>query len=719
MREVLDALVESIAYICRAHGNFLSKTAITAALPLTGGKLQFSQVEKASENCGLLAQKKQIVLSEISSSNLPCLLVLHDNSLRLLVGYDGSTRQAHLLDPLDQQKPQYLSLDILQRIYSGHAILFSSLHARDSSGQIQDKSKHWFWSEFIQFWPDYSTVAAGTLFINGLALASPLFIMNVYDRILPNFAVASLWALTVGVVLALTGDSALKLARASILDSLGKKADQKLASKIFSHMQNIDFSTKTKSAGEYAGTVHEYEKLREFFSSTALIAFLDFCFIGVFICILFFIVGPIAWIPLLAVPLVCLINLAAQLPLERTVQTASTEGNKRQNILMETLCGHETVRALNAEAHMQARWEKSVEKSSEILRQSRHWSNLAMVGTGHVQAMVSVLIIVWGVYRVEAGAVNMGGLIAAMMLSTRVLAPISSIANALVRLRQVLHSYRQLSDLLKQPTERKAGRATSNLHSCNGKIQFQNVSFSYPLSEKPSLLYCSFTVEPGSTVGLIGSVGSGKSTVGRLINGLRYPSEGAVLIDGIDTRQFDPTDLRRFAGYMSQDNMLFQGSLRDNLCLGLPHLSDKDIEEVCIVTGLDRLINRHPSGYNLIVGENGNALSGGQRQCIALARILLRKPKILFLDEPSSHLDLSSERRLLEGLQHYNNGALTLIISTHRPSLLKLTDRLIALDQGRIVADGPRDDVKELTQKTRLRQVQTPKTVPIEERLRA
>ncbi|WP_208986486.1 type I secretion system permease/ATPase [Pseudovibrio sp. Ad13] len=719
MHEVLDALIESVAYVSRAHGNFLSKTALTAGLPLINGRLQFSQVEKASENCGLQAEKRQIALSKISSSSLPCLLVFHDRALRLLVGYDAATRQAKLLDPLDLERPQYLSLDVLQRAYSGYAILFSSLHARDSSGQVHQDNKHWFWSEFTRFWPDYGNVALGTLLINCLALASPLFIMNVYDRILPNFAVASLWALTIGVALALAGDSLLKVARSSILNSLGKKADQRLASKIFSHVQNIDFSAKTKSAGEYAGTVHDYEKLREFFSSTALIALLDFCFVGLFICILFFIVGPIAWIPLLAVPVVCLLNLAAQLPLERTVQASSLEGNKRQNILMETLGGHETVRALNAEAHMQSRWEQSVERSSEILLQSRHWSNLAMVGTGHVQGMVSVLIIVWGVYQVEAGAVNMGGLIAAMMLSSRVLAPISSIANALVRFRQVLHSYRQLGDLLSQPTERKTGKATANLRCCRGEVQFQNVSFSYPLSEKASLTHCNFSIEPGDTIGLVGCVGSGKSTVGRLMSGLRYPSEGAVLIDGIDTRQFDPSDLRHFVGYLSQDNTLFQGTLRDNLCLGLPHLTNEEIEEVCHVTGLHSLVNRHPAGYNLIVGENGAALSGGQRQCVALARVLLRKPKILFLDEPSSQLDLSAEQRLLRGLRRYNNGSLTLIISTHRPSLLKLTNRLIALDQGRIIADGPSEEVKQSMQQPRLHEVPQPAQVPIEERLRA
>ncbi len=719
MHEVLDALVESIAYISRAHGNFLSKTAITAGLPLINGRLQFSQVEKASENCGLQAQKQKISLSKISSGSVPCLLVFHDRALRLLIGYDSTTRQAKLLDPLELDRPQYLSLDILQRAYSGYAILFSPLHAREGSGRVHEQGTHWFWPEFTRFWPDYGSVAVGTLLLNLLALASPLFIMNVYDRILPNFAVASLWALTVGVVVALIGDCVLKVARSSILNSVGKQVDQRLASKIFAQMQNIDFSAKTKSSGEYAGVIHEYEKLREFFSSTALIALLDFCFVGLFIGILFFLVGPIAWIPLIAVPIVCLLNLAAQFPLERTVQASSREANKRQNILMETLGGHETIRALNAEAHMQARWEHSVDRSSDMLMQSRYWSNLAQVGTGYVQGIVSVLIIVWGVYRVDAGAVNMGGLIAAMMLSSRVLAPISSIAAALVRLRQVLHSYRQIEDLLGQPTERQSGKATANLRQCRGEVQFHNVSFTYPLSEKPSLNHCNFSIEPGDTVGLVGSVGSGKSTIGRLMSGLRYPTEGAVLIDGIDTRQFDPTDLRGFIGYLSQENTLFQGTLRDNLCLGLPHLSNEEIDEVCHVTGLDRLINRHPAGLNLIVGENGGALSGGQRQCVALARILLRKPKILFLDEPSSQLDLASEQRLLQGLQRYNNGALTLIISTHRPSLLKLTNRLIALDQGRIIADGPTKDVKQSMQQPSYRKVRHPQQVPIEERLRA
>ncbi len=719
MHEELDALIESIAYISRVHGNFLSKTAVTAGIPLINGRLQSSQVQKAAENCGLNAEKTQIALCDISTGSLPCLLIFHDRALRLLVNYDSVTRQVKLLDPLELEKPQYLSLDILQRAYSGHAILFSSLHARDSSGQVHQDDKHWFWSEFTRFLSDYASVTFGTLLINCLALVFPLFIMNVYDRILPSFAVASLWALTFCVALALSGDSLLKVARFSILNNLGKKVDQRLASRVFSHVQNIDFSVKTKSSGEYTRTVHDYEKLRDFFSSTALIALLDFCFSGLFICILFVIAGPIAWIPLLAVPLICLPNLAAQLPLRRAVQASGLEENKRQNILLETLAGHETVRALNAEAHMQSRWEQSADRSSKSLLQSRHWSNLAMAGTGHVQGMVSVLIIVWGVYQVQSGAVSMGGLIAAMMLSSRLLDPISHVANALVRLRPVLHSYRKLGDLLSQPTERKAGKATANLRHCRGAVQFQNVSFSYPLSGKASLTRCSFSIEPGDTIGLTGCIGSGKSTVGRLMSGLRYPSEGAVLIDGIATRQFDPTDLRSFVGYLSQDTTLFQGTLRDNLCLGLPHLSNEEIHEVCHVTGLYTLVNRHPAGYNLIVGENGAALSGGQRQCVALARALLRKPKILFLDEPSSQLDLAAELRLLRGLRHYNDGSLTLIISTHRPFLLKFTRRLIVLDQGRIIADGPSEEVKQSMQQPRLQKVQQPVQIPIEERLRA
>ncbi len=719
MHEELDALIESIAYISRAHGNFVSKTAITAGLPLTDGKLHLSQVEKASENCGLRAKKQPLTFSKISRGALPCLLMLHDKSWRLLVGYDASTRQAHLLDPLALNEPQFLSTDILQRAYSGYVVLFSSIHAKGSGEQLKQLGTHWFWPEFTRFWPDYVVVAIGTLLINCLALVSPLFIMIVYDRILPNFAVASLWTLTIGVALALAGDSLLKVARSSILHSTGKTADLQLASKIFAHMQRVDFAARTKSSGDYAGAVQDYEKLREFFSSTALTALLDFCFAGLFIAILFFIVGPIAWIPLLAIPLVCVMNLIAQLPLERAVQASSAETNTRQSILMETLSGHDTVRALNAEAHMQARWEQSTERSGEVLSKSRYWSNLAMVGTGHVQGMVSVLIIVWGVYRVEAGLVNMGGLIAAMMLSSRVLAPISSIANAMMRLRQVLQSYRQLDELLKLPTERQPGRASANLLRCRGEVTFQNVSFTYPLSEKQSVTQFSFSVEPGSTVGLIGCVGSGKSTIGRLMCGLRYPSEGAVLIDGIDTRQFDPTDLRRFVGFLSQENTLFQGSLRDNLCLGLPHLTNEEIEEVSSVVGLSPFVRKHPAGYNMMVGENGSALSGGQRQCVALARILLRKPKILFLDEPSSQLDLAAEQKLLQGLQRYTDGSLTLFISTHRPSLLKLTDRLIALDQGRLVADGPSDEVTQQLQRPRLREVPRPSQVPLAERLRA
>lgn len=716
MHEVLDALALAVAYVARSHGNYVSASTVTAGLPVSEDGLALQHLEAAGANCGLRVHHSALHLGHIPRACLPCLLMFHDGTVRLLVAYDEDSRQAKLLDPEDIEHPQYLGLDVLLRLYSGTVILFEPIHAEPGVPLAARADQHWFWSELAPFWRDYAVVALASLVISLLALAPPLFIMNVYDRILPNFAVASLWALSVGLVLALLADAALKMARYSILGSLGQKADRKLSSKIFAHVQRMDFAIKTKGSGSYASTIQEYERLREFFSSTALLALLDLCFSGVLIGILFVLVGPIAWITFLAVPVVCLLNLAAQIPLHKTAETSSQESTQRQSILMEMLGGFESMRSLNAEGHMLQRWERSVERSSQTNLESRFWSNLALTATGWVQGLVSALIIIWGVYRVDAGLVNMGGLIAAMMLSARVLAPLASVASTLGRLKQTLHIYHQLDALMKLPLERPAGTASANLTSCQGTLQFREVSFSYPESEHSSVEQVSFQVQPGETIGILGGVGAGKTSLGRLLSGLYYPTNGTVLIDGVDTRQFDPSDLRRKVGYVAQDSTLFPGSLRENLCLGLPHIKPEALYEACAITGLDLLIQRHPAGLNMPVGENGRALSGGQRQCVALARMLLRKPKILFLDEPSSQLDLAAEERLIAGLRAVGGPQLTLLISTHRPSLLQLASRVIALDQGRLIADGPVDDV--------LQQLRRPAAAPdtpvsLRERLRA
>lgn len=691
-----DPLVESIKFIARTYGNFATDSVILAGLPLEGQGLPVHLVERAAANCGMRALTVRKSLDKMPAISLPALLVLEDSTLRILVDVNHDTKEAVLVDPLQPDQRQTASFEALRSLYSDHAIFFKpTSRSAENEGLGTHGAGHWFWSVLVGFWRDYTHVAVAALVINTLALASPLFVMNVYDRVLPNFAVPTLWALAAGVVLALVFDGVLKMARSSIINVTGKQADLALASRIFAHALSIDMQNRPSSTGQFANHIKEFEAVREFFTSSSLVALIDLCFIGIFVLILFVIVGPIAYVPLCAVPVVIAINLLVQPALAGSVDQATKESSLRHSVLVESVANMDTIRALNAEGIMQTKWERSVASSAAAMLKGRYWSTLAQSLTGFVQALVSIVIVIWGVYLVNEGLVNMGGLIAAMMLSGRVLAPLSSVANTLTRLRQTIHAYKILEDLMAMPSERSSGRTYVNSKITEGTLTFDNVSFRYPQASEDSLQHVSFSIKAGETVGLIGRVGAGKSTIGRLLAGFYGPTNGAVLVDRIDTRQYDPADLRDGVGFLSQDNVLFMGSVRENIAIGRLQASNEEILHAARVAGVDDFVSTHPQGYDMQVGEGGRLLSGGQKQAVALARMLLRRPRILFLDEPSSNLDMNSERRLLERLARFNDMGTTVIISTHRMSLLNLTQRIIALDGGRVVADGPRDRVLE------------------------
>lgn len=687
-----DPLVEAIKYVARSYGNFVTDSVVLSGLPVTDDLLPIKFVDRAAANCRLKALPLEKPLADIPDVALPAVLVLKQSRIRVLIGIDKERNTASLVDPT---KPEHVTeepLPALAARYSGYAIFFKSMaDAEGSSDRVAADRSHWFWSTVSTFWRDYLHVALAALLINLLALASPLFTMNVYDRVVPNFAVPTLWALAIGAILALIFDFILKVARNQIINVAGKQADLALASKVFSHALAIDLEKRPASSGQFANHIKEFETVREFITSQSLVSLIDLFFIGIFVAVLYMIVGIIAIVPLLAVPVVIGINLAVQAPLAGSISRSHQESAVRHSVLVESISNLDTIRSLNAEGVMQTKWERSVAASGAAILSGRYWAILAQTATGLVQAMVSIVTIVWGVYLIAEGLVSMGGLIAAMMLSGRVLAPLASVAGTLTRLRQTMHAYQTLDQVMKTETERKPGKAYVNRKVNNGSVSFKKVDFRYPGAADDSLKDVSFEIAPGETVGLIGRVGAGKTTIGRLIAGLYYPANGAVLVDGIDTRQFDPADLRSGVGFVSQDNVLLSGSVRENICVGKSHADDEDIIEAARIAGVEDFVSQHPMGYDMPVGEGGRLLSGGQKQAVALARMLLRRPRILFLDEPSSNLDLASERKLIARLKEFNSTGTTVIISTHRMSLVELTDRLITLDHGQLALDGPRD----------------------------
>ena len=689
-----DPLADALLYLASYHGRAITKNALTAGLPATG-RLTAALFDRAARRAGLDAEAVRRNIEDIPSLVLPAVLVMRDNSARILVGLDGNTKSATLINPSDNASRRSIPFAALAADYSGYAFLVRPSPAADpravAAGDLP--KLHWFWSVVSQFWANYSHVAIAAFIINIIALASPLFTMSVYDRVIPNGALPSLIALAIGMGIAITFDFIMRTVRSRIIDMTGKKIDVVLASNIFEHVLSLKMANRPTSVGILANQMRDFDSVREFFTSGTVVSITDLLFAILFIAILFVIAGPLAWIPLIMLPIMIAVGLILQKPLDRAIRQMQAESSARHGILVESLSGVEAVRAVGAEARMQTTWERSVAATARSSEDVHYWSSLALTTSNTAQQITTLLMVLVGVYLVLDGKLSTGALIASTMLASRVLGPISGIAAVITRATQTFTSLKAIDRIMNLERERPLERSYVARKIEQGRITFENVTFKYPNAPDNALDKVSFSIAPGERVGIIGRVGSGKTTIGRLLVGFYEPQEGRILIDGVDSRQYDPADLRAGTGFVLQDTDLFFGKLRDNIALGTPAATDAEVLDAARLSGVESFIAGHPLGYDMPIAEGGRSLSGGQKQAIGLARVLIRKPKILFLDEPTAHFDIRSEQEFLERLKTISGGDMTILVSTHRMSLLSLVTRLLVFDRGRLIADGPRDEV--------------------------
>jgi ATP-binding cassette subfamily C protein LapB len=586
-------------------------------------------------------------------------------------------------------------LSDLSAEYLGYVFLIRPAAAADAravaAGDLP--RAHWFWSVVRRFWSNYSHVATAALIVNVLALASPLFIMSVYDRVIPNGAIASLTALSIGMAIAVLFDFVLRMVRSRIIDMTGKKLDVILASDIFEHVLSLKMAQRPPSVGVLANQIREFDSVREFFTSGTVVSVTDLMFAVLFIAVLFMIAGPLAWIPLLMLPLMIVVGLALQVPLDRAMRRLQAESAARHGVLVESLSGIEAVRATGAEARMQNAWERSVAATARSGEDVHFWASMALTSANTAQALNYLLMVVIGVFLILDGKITVGVLVASTMLSGRVLSPIAGIATVITRAAQTYITLKAINRVMQLERERPRERSYVARRIQTGSVAFDNVTFRYPNSNENALEKVSFKVAGGERIGIIGRVGSGKTTVGRLLTGFYDPLEGKVTVDEVDARQYDPADLRAGVGFVLQDTDLFFGKIRDNIAFGKPNATDEEILAAARLAGVESFIAGHPLGYDMPIAEGGRSLSGGQKQAIGLARALIRQPKVLFLDEPTAHFDVRSEADFLERLKEIAAGSMTIMISTHRLSLLSFVDRILLFDRGKLVADGPRDKV--------------------------
>jgi ATP-binding cassette subfamily C protein LapB len=452
------------------------------------------------------------------------------------------------------------------------------------------------------------------------------------------------------------------------------------------------------SVGVLANQLRDFDSVREFFTSGTVVTATDLLFGILFIAVLFMVAGPLAFIPMLMLPLMIAVGFLLQGPLDRAMRRLQAESSARHGILVESLSGMEAVRAIGAEARMQTAWERSVAATARSGEDVHFWASLALTASSTAQQVTSLVMMVVGVFLVLEGRLSMGALVAASMLAGRVLAPIAGIAAVITRATQTLIALKAIDRVMGLERERPPGRSYVSRRIAKGEIAFDAVSFRYPNAAENALDKVSFKVAGGERIGVIGRVGSGKTTLGRLLIGFYEPQDGRIMVDGIDARQYDPADLRAGIGFVLQDTDLFHGKLRDNITLGRPAATDEEVLAAARLAGVESFVAGHPLGYDMPIAEGGRSLSGGQKQAIGLARVLIRRPKVIFLDEPTAHFDVRSEAEFLERLKLLANETLTIIISTHRLSLLSFVDRLLLFEKGRLVADGPRDEVIALLQ---------------------
>lgn len=688
-----------VQWFAKALDQPFSQAAVLGRLPADPDPKERGLLARALATVGLRSKLANRDLRRLDPIVLPCIVFDRKSGQPLILKKISADRKtAEILDQTNGPLEEELPLSKLRRRVDGQVMLVTIDTMRTESLLSPEARahgtpyRHWFWTPFWANWTIWMQVILAVFVINILSVALPLFVMNVYDRVIPNLAYVTLWTLAIGVAVAMGLDLLLRVLRNGLLETIGKRVDVKAATQIFRQAMNVSLLNRPGGAAGITNTVRDFEMVREFFASSTFVSLIDLFFIGIFIAVLFAIVGPLAYVPLVAVPIVLVMALLAQIPIGRTVEKAQQIAIKRHVVLVESLFGIETVKSVNAEPVMQREWEKAVSQSALINGRTRFWSNFAVTTTMVVQQGVSVGIIVWGVFLVADAQITIGGLIAANILAGRVLAPLGNIAQTLFRAQHAIKAMRTLSKFMKLPVENTEVVDTS-LKVTKGAIEFKDVSFTYPETPIASLSSVNLRIAPGETVALLGRVGSGKSTLGKMCNGLLTPQSGIILIDGQEIGQYDPAELREGVAYLTQETELFTGTIRENLTIGRPYASDDEINRALYFAAMDVFISENPEGLHQFIGEKGNRLSGGQRQGLAIARMVLRNPKVAFLDEPTSAMDQQMEATITSRLAELSREGMGLILCTHRQSLADIADRVVVMEKGQKVLDGPRAEV--------------------------
>ena len=699
----IDSLLDTLVMFTKKYYKPFSIEALSAGLPIEPGhdypelfslnnaKGLFS---RAASKAGLKSSLIKRPLNQISPLQLPMIILLSNQGSCILDSFNEDRTQAKIIMPSEEEIEQMVDIDDLKEEYIGYGFMVkkSFEYTEETSRTLHITQKHWFWSTIKLSSGIYKDVLWASLLINIFVLVAPLFTMNVYDRVIPNNAIETLWVFAIGVSIVYILDTFLKFTRTFLLETAAKKSDIIMSSIIFEKVLDLKLENHPASVGSFASNLKDFDAIRGFLTNATMAAIIDLPFATIFLAVIYYIGGVIVLVPMLTMLMILLYAFIIKKPLQKSIESTHEANAKKSGVLIETLNNVETLKTLGALGKVQWSWEEATgEIASKSLKSRLLSASIPSVTQLFIQ-LNTVMMIVAGVFLIQSFDLTMGGLIAIVILTSRTLAPMGQVTGLMTNFEDTKTSYQTLNEIISQPNERPEGKQFVSRPEFHGKIEFKDVNFTYPGADMPSLININFIIHPGENIAIIGRIGSGKSTIEKLILGLFTADSGSVLIDDIDINQIDPADLRRNISYVSQDVSLFRGTVRENITYRLNNATDVQLIRAAKISGAEDFIKRHPKGYDMPIGERGQGISGGQKQSIGIARAFLYETPFLLLDEPSSGMDQVSENILMENIYDNVNKATSIII-TQKLSLLKIVDRVLVMHHGKLKIDGPKEEV--------------------------
>lgn len=689
-----DALLVCLVLLAKQLGHPLHAPAMRQGFALDdAGRIPLEAYPDLAHQHGLLAGWSRKKLADIPSYVMPVLVSLVDGRACVLRAIEGNTAVVWWAESGTQD--DRVSLEQLQGLARDEVLVVRLPATRNDQtlAPMQGVAFSWFWGTLWRFRHFYVESMVATVVANVLTLASVFFTMNVYDRVVPTQAYASLWTLAIGTTVAIVMEFIMRWLKARLVDLGGKKADLAINATLLREVMGIRLENRPQSVGVFASSMRDFESLRDFFSSASLVVLADMPFVLLFLVLIAMVGGPLAWIPGLAVPVLLIQGLWAQKPLMKHMRANMKESGDKQSVLVESVLNLELLKAHNAESYLQRRWEASNKAGADSYKEIRAITNWIMGWTSALTQLVTVFMVVAGVYMIHANMLTLGGLIACVILAGRALGPLGGVMSLASRYQQASSALETLDGLMKRPRDRVTGRTYVVPEHVAGALEAQALEFGYPGEHAiPVIKRLSIKIEAGQHVALLGRVGSGKSTLLRLMAGLYTPLAGSVRLDGVEMQQIEPAEVRSCMGYVGQDPQLFMGTLRENMVLSETWISDSKIIEVLKSLDLYEMVAAHPRGLDLPITEAGGGLSGGQRQLLSIARMMLRDPQLVYMDEPTANMDGNTEAHVIAVLKDWLKGR-TLLMSTHRPQLLEWADVVAVIEAGQCVMMGPKQEM--------------------------